>query len=269
MLPGMNSAIEARLRALLAPAVTGVSEESYAALGITLVGANEAEAGALGISFAGGTEVVIAVTDPNRPVGQVRVQAGGADNTLFFDNRTAGGNLFANIRVAGSGSFLLFNRIGDAFVSLPDVFLRSDSQFLFWGEGASAVGCNIEIEGDGHGVVIGDDALIAGGVWIRNCDMHAMHDLDTGTRISRRPVDTVLERHVWLGQDALLLNCDRVGMGSIVGARSLLKGAAPPRVAMAGTPARVIRTGVSWGRSIDGMSEAERASIGLASILEA
>jgi serine acetyltransferase len=90
-----------------------------------------------------------------------------------------------------------------------------------------------------------------------------MHDLASGAMITRPPTDTVLERHVWLGQDATLLCCRRVGMGSIVGAASLLKGALPAMVVAAGTPARVIRKGVSWGRSIAGMTEDERAALGL------
>jgi acetyltransferase-like isoleucine patch superfamily enzyme len=121
----------------------------------------------------------------------------------------------------------------------------------------------MEIEGEGVGVVIGDDALISNGVWIRNHDMHAIHDLRTGARINRQPVQTVLERHVWLGHDAMLLNAERIGMGAIVGTRALVKGTVPPRVVVAGTPARVIREGVSWGRSNNGMTGAERLAIGL------
>ena len=37
--------------------------------------------------------------------------------------------------------------------------------------------------------------------------------------------------------------------GAIVGTSSLVKGTVPPRVVVAGTPARIIREGVSWGRS--------------------
>jgi hypothetical protein len=38
---------------------------------------------------------------------------------------------------------------------------------------------------------------------------------------------------------------------------------------VAGTPARVIREGVSWGRSNNGMTAAERLSIGLPEAPEA
>jgi acetyltransferase-like isoleucine patch superfamily enzyme len=263
MVPGMSEANEGRLRPLLVPSVTDVREDLLTGRPVTLLAAHEDEARALGIQFEGGPELTIAVTDTARRLGQVRVQTGGHRNTIFFDNRSWGGNFYAAIRIAGDDTFMMFNQIGDEYVHLPDIYLRTSQQFLFWGTGASAVSCSLEIDGLGQGVVIGDDALISGGVWIRNYDMHAMHDLLTGRRINRAPCDTVLERHVWLGQDALLLSCERVGMGSIIGARALVKGSVPARVAAAGTPARVIREGVSWGRHPYSMTVAERVSIGL------
>jgi hypothetical protein len=50
--------------------------------------------------------------------------------------------------------------------------------------------------------------------------------------------------------------------------RALVKGTVPPRVVVAGTPARVIREGVSWGRSNNGMTTAERTAIGLPALPE-
>ena len=263
MVPGISSEMEERLLSVMGPEVTDIVPESFARREFFLLEADEDDTRKLGIEVTGTGGVTVVVTDQTRPIGRIAVQIGGRDNILFFDNVAWGGNCYGNLRLLGSGSVIFFNDIGDAYVSMPDIFLRSDSQFLFWGRGASAVGCNMEIEGTGQGVAIGDDALISSGVWIRNYDMHAMHDLATGLRISRPPVDTVIERHVWLGQDAMLLNCQRVGMGTIVGARSLVKQSLPPRVVAAGTPSRVIREGVSWGRATYGMTSAERVSIGL------
>lgn len=262
MIPGLSDTMEARLAGVLDRSVTDVSGAGLARRDFTLLASHQEEARRLGI-HAAGEEMMIAVTDPNRRLGEVRVQAGGRDNLLFFDNLAWGGNFYATIRVLGSGCALLFNDIADAYVAMPDIYLRSSRQFLFWGRGSSAVGVSMEIEGDDTGVVVGDDALISAGVWIRNHDMHALHDLATGARLNKPPVTTVLERHVWLGQDAMLLSAERIGMGAVVGARALVKGLVPPRVAVAGTPARLIREGVSWGRDTYAMTEAERIGIGL------
>jgi hypothetical protein len=193
----------------------------------------------------------------------VRIETHAPGVLLFIDNRPGAGALQADIRVLGAGCALIFNAIGGEGAQLPTVFLRSAQQFLFWGCGATAVSCHVEVEGEGQGVAIGDDALIANGVWLRNHDMHALHDLASGAPIGRAPVTMVLERHVWLGQDALLLGCARVGMGAVVGARALVKAPVPPRVAVGGVPARVLRAGVSWGRDLHGMTPAERAAAGL------
>ena len=263
MIPAIGSEAEARLQTFFDPAITDIRADSFADRNFTLLSGHDDEARALGIEMVGAGDVTVVVTDRTRKLGRLQVESGGRDNTLFFDNLAWGGNCFGNIRILGSDCALLFNDIADGYVALPTIFLRSSSQILFWGRGATAVGFSIELEGIGQSVVIGDDALISSGVWVRNYDMHAMHDLRTGGRLNRPPVDTVLERHVWLGQDALLLGCERVGMGSIVGARALLKGTLPPRVVAAGTPARIVRNSVSWGRDTYAMTEAERVAIGM------
>ena len=263
MIPGIGAATEAILAAVLEPLVTDLSDASLDNREFTLLSAEEDEAQRLGIRFNGGPELTIVVTDPTRPLGDIRVQTGGKNNVMFFDNARWGGNCHASIRMLGDDCLIFFNDIGDGYVAIPDLLMRSHNQLLYWGIGATAVGISMEIEGEGRSFVIGDDALISNGVWIRNYDMHSLHDLGTGVQISRPACDTVLERHVWLGQDALLMSCERIGMGTVVGARALLKGYAPPRVVMAGTPARVVREGTSWGRHPYGMTAEERVSIGL------
>lgn len=249
------------MRKLLTSSVTALGAEHYAALDCHVLGADAAPA--LGVHLVSGPAPLVVVTDPARRVGEVRVQTSGTGTLLFFDNRAWQGALHANIRLLGDDSAVLFNDIGPGgYVALHDVFLRSHRQFLFWGHGATAVGCSIELEGMDLGVAVGDDALIANGVWIRNYNMHALHDLASGEPIGRAPGPVVLERHVWLGQDALLLNCGRVGKGAVVGARALVTRPVPACVIAAGNPAAVRREGVSWGRDTYRMTGAERRALG-------
>ncbi len=261
MIPGISSAMEARLRQLLDARLTDTTEETFHDRQYSLLSAEEARP--LGVELIGGGDIMVVVTDPDRRLGHIRVQTGGPGSVMFFDNRNWSGGFQASIRILGHDGLLFFNDIGDRFVALTEVFMRSAEQMLYWGIGASAVGLSVELEGTGRSLAVGDDALISAGVWVRNYDMHAMHDLRSGTLLTRPPVDTLLERHVWLGQDALLLNTERVGMGAIVGARALVKGHVPPRVVVAGVPARVVREGVSWGRDTYGMTPAERLAIGM------
>jgi hypothetical protein len=261
MLPGISEESEAQLASFLRPEITDITAAILARRQYEVI--EPGHAATLGIELVGGVEPILLATRPDRPIGSVRIHSAGRDNVIAFDNTDWTGQCIATIRLLGSDSVVLLNDIGNGFVQIPTLLMRSHRQLLFWGEGASAVDVSLEMEGEGASLVIGDDALIANGVWIRNYDMHAIHDLASGAQINRPPCDTVLERHVWLGQDALLLNCERVGMGSIIGARALAKGFVPPRSVAAGAPARVIRDGISWGRSSAGMTQAERAAIGL------
>jgi len=263
MIPGMSSVAEMRLRGVLDRRVTDLTDAMLAERRIELFDGREEICRQLGVNVEGdGPDIALAVSDPTRRIGNVSVACGGRNNLLFFDNITWAGNFHARIRVLGSECALLFLDIGNEYVAFPEVFLRSSEQFLFWGIGASAIGCSIELEGERQGLVVGDDDMLSSGVWIRNYDMHAMHDLRTGVLISHPPITTIIERHVWIGQDALLLSCERIGMGTIVGARSLAKGIIGPCLVAAGTPARPIRGEVSWGRHTYGMSAQERLSLG-------
>jgi acetyltransferase-like isoleucine patch superfamily enzyme len=263
MIPGLPSAVETQLKAHLGSGVSDLSADWYEGREYFIFSGEDTEARALGVVHLGGPELTVVATDATTTVGEISVQTGGAGNLLFLDNAGWTGRVDARMRLRGHDNAVILNSIGAGYAGLAEVFLRGNRQFLFWGRGATAVACSIELEGDGRGAVIGDDALISNGVWIRNHDMHALHDLATGGRLGRDPVDTVIERHVWLGQDLLLLGCERIGMGSVLGARALVKGRVPRCVIAAGVPARVIRERASWGRERSGMTEAERASLGL------
>ena len=262
MIPGLSVGAAPVLSTVLTPSVTSRTAEFFCDLDYLLIDGTDTESHAIGIEHVGGPELVVAVTDATRRIGAIRVETHSPGTLLFIDNREWRGALHANLRVLGPDCALIFNDIANGFVGL-DVFLRSGRQVLYWGTGATAASCNIEMEGDELVAAIGDDALISNGVWLRNHGMHALHDLATGEMIGRPPVSTVVERHVWIGQDVLMLGCERIGMGSVVGARALVNGTLPACVVATGTPARVQREGISWGRDRGGMTAAERMALGL------
>ncbi len=216
MLPGISEESETRLAGFLRPDITDLTADTLARRQYEVL--ERKDAAAIGIELFGDGEPLLLATDPARHVGAVHIQSLGPDNVVAIDNATWTGRCEASLRILGGDCVVLLDLIGDGFVRIPTLLMRSHRQLLFWGAGSSAVDVSLEMEGEGASIVVGDDALISNGVWIRNYDMHAIHDLATGAPINWPPCDTVLERHARLRQDALLLNCARVGMGSIVGA---------------------------------------------------
>ncbi|MQT60620.1 hypothetical protein GHO41_25165 [Pseudomonas sp. FSL R10-0399] len=68
--------------------------------------------------------------------------------------------------------------------------------------------------------------------------------------------DIFIGDHVWIGQAALISKGTRLSRNSIVGASSFLQNKEfPPSCIVAGSPAKLIRTGVVWDRR-----EADRVS---------
>ena len=91
-------------------------------------------------------------------------------------------------------------------------------------------------------IEIGPDCII-GQAAILDTNMHSLA-LDRRTN-PNAPVDTapvILERNVWVGRGAAILAGVRLGEGSVVGFGSVVTSDVPPRVLVAGNPAKVIRS---------------------------
>ncbi|MBP0444524.1 acyltransferase [Roseomonas sp. SSH11] len=125
--------------------------------------------------------------------------------------------------------------------------MRGERSLIFLGHGLTSNRTNMLAEGPEGAVLVGDDAMFATGITIRTSDSHAIIDLGTRSQVNF-PAPVVIEPHVWIGQDALLMKGVTIGAGSIVAGRAVVTGDVGPRVLVAGVPARVLRENVSWSR---------------------
>lgn len=169
------------------------------------------------------------------------------------------GKLNGNIIVVGGGSHftgrLHLQGSGGRIVLGSDIKwdceiearLSSDNNVLFWGMGATSNGVRIVIEGAGRSVTVGDDCMFARNTHVATSDLHGISDAQTGAWLNP-PSDVRLGRHVWVGQDAVILKGVNIGSGAIIGARSLVNRDVPPATIAAGSPAKPIKSGVDWTR---------------------
>ncbi|WP_183095495.1 acyltransferase [Nocardioides stalactiti] len=110
-----------------------------------------------------------------------------------------------------------------------------------------ATRCAIVDARNGGSVVAEEGQLWAANVYIATDDMHRLEDAETGARLNPYGAHIRLGKHVWLGREAIVTGHCEIGAGAVVGTRAMVRGQkVPPRTAVGGCPARVIREGVTW-----------------------
>jgi acetyltransferase-like isoleucine patch superfamily enzyme len=88
-----------------------------------------------------------------------------------------------------------------------------------------------------NNVNIGDNCMLASGVYITDSDWHDIYDrVSTGVS---KPVR--IENNVWIGDSSIICKGVVIGENSIVGAGSVVVNEIPPNTIAAGNPAKVVR----------------------------
>lgn len=88
-------------------------------------------------------------------------------------------------------------------------------------------------------VAIGDDCAISWDVVITDTDYHELHG-------SKRTAPVVIGDHVWIGARASILKGVTIGDGAVIAAGAVVTKDVPPGTLVAGSPARAIRSDVTW-----------------------
>ena len=107
------------------------------------------------------------------------------------------------------------------------------------GQGAANVGLTIMCAKE---VTIGNGVRIGRNVSIR--DWNGPHVIINDSYVNHAPVH--IEDHVWLCTGCTIMPGVTIGEGSVVAANAVVTKSVPPRSLIAGSPAKVIRTGIEW-----------------------
>ena len=98
-------------------------------------------------------------------------------------------------------------------------------------------------------IEIGEDCMFSIDVFGSVSDMHSIIDCTSNCRINL-PAPIRIGNHVWIGKGCSLLKGTTIGDNSIIGANSTVSGNIENNVIAAGTPAKTIRTQVTWDRKL-------------------
>jgi acetyltransferase-like isoleucine patch superfamily enzyme len=95
--------------------------------------------------------------------------------------------------------------------------------------------------------LIGAECMVASDIEIRTSDAHSVIDTASGERINLAE-DVTIGNHVWIASHSIILKGVNIGENSVVAAGAVVTNSCPPGSILAGNPARVIKTGITWTR---------------------
>lgn len=149
-----------------------------------------------------------------------------------------------SLLVGGDGATVFVGP--DSELTAGEIYCGGGSSVILHGQVVATGEAQLDAR-NGGSIVAERDQLWAARVYIATDDMHSLVDLQTGVRFNPYGGRIRLGRHVWLGREAIVTGHVEIGESAVVGMRSLVRGQkVPANTAVAGTPARVIREGITW-----------------------
>lgn len=172
---------------------------------------------------------------------KVNIRIKGSHNTVVIGEfaQLKGASIYIN------GSFNHVT-IGDwSYLGGTDLFIEDDGGSIVIGSRTKFLGKTHLAVIEGTAITIGNDCLFSSDIQLRTGDSHSVLDLE-GRRVNASE-DISIGDHVWVGTRAFLNKGAKVPPHSIVGACALVtKAFDQPHCALAGVPAKVVKTGVDW-----------------------
>lgn len=110
-------------------------------------------------------------------------------------------------------------------------------------------GAHLVCMGDGNIISIGSNCMLADGIEMWASDSHPIFMENNIASPINASKSILLADHVWIGQRACVLKGVSIGKNSIVGMASVVTNDVPQSSIVAGNPAKIIKSGVTWNCS--------------------
>lgn len=173
--------------------------------------------------------------------GKGSISISGTGNVLDFHEDTI---MNGEVKIKGSGNKLI---LGKGAVVRGKIIITGSNQLVSIGDGTTFQSVYILCQ-EGCNVTIGRQCMLSRSIEIRTTDAHSVIDVNSGHRINK-PSSVEIGEHVWIGVGAIISKGSVISDDSIVGARSFVNGIfKSPNVIIAGSPAKIVKTGVTWHR---------------------
>lgn len=175
---------------------------------------------------------------PRQVRGASRVEFGGQNNRLVF-----GKNVMLDkcliVFTDANGSI----EIGDNVLLRGEIRVTKGCRICIGNDTKFNKPCRVHAA-DRTSILIGNNCLLAN-VSLRSSDAHSIIDLKSGEK-QKKSADIIVGDRVWIAENSSLYKGSIIGSGSIVGAGSIVTKQFPENVLIAGVPAAIVKSDVTW-----------------------
>lgn len=180
-----------------------------------------------------------------KPAARFRIvfAPGATGNVVVLPH---GADVFGEFKIQGTDNIAIFSASGRGPCAI-NLAMQGNASTFFWGRESSSNGLSVWVTGNRSSVIIGEDCMVAQRVSVMTSDMHAVVDVETGAWLNGgAPV--LIEPHVWLGWESMVMKGTSIGFGASVAARSVITRDVPRLAVSGGTPNQTIRKNAIWTR---------------------
>jgi acetyltransferase-like isoleucine patch superfamily enzyme len=132
------------------------------------------------------------------------------------------------------------------FIHGGSIHMEDDAGELKIGAKTTFEDTHLAVTGHGKKILIGSDCMFAYDIDVRTGDSHAIVNA-AGQKINDER-DIILGEHVWVASHCTILKGTEIGENSIVATRSTVTAKFGKNIVLGGSPARLLKEGVSWRR---------------------
>lgn len=184
------------------------------------------------------------------------VRMDGADNILItgFD---ASVRKHCEFRVRGRGNVIFLG--AQSRLTSTSVIIEGDDNVVSFGAFTTSGGIAVRLAGHGEHIVVGERCMFSARITVGDFDPIIVYDRKTRQRVDTRR-NVVIGDHTWVAREVRIEPGAVIGADTVVGQGAVVNSAHPDNAILAGAPASVRATDVTWSRQEDRSLDAMEAS---------
>ncbi|WP_257281367.1 acyltransferase [Endozoicomonas sp. ISHI1] len=183
----------------------------------------------------------ITINKMNSDINGLSIMAKGSGNTLIIESGAKINDL--KINLIGDGNSVIIRKGAIFFEGIITVSHKANVNIGH----RCRFGHRLELIAEKESITFGDDCMLAAGVQLRTTDSHPVFDLASDTKINQCKSIEVGD-YCWIGKNVTVLKGAQIQPCSSVGINSIVTGKTTPFSVWAGSPAKLVKSGVIWSR---------------------